>query len=413
MPLSAIQRPLLTVAFLLPGVILALAQPVSAGDWPGWRGPSEMGLVDDPGLVLAWGADQNLRWKAELPKAHNPWSSPVISGGRVFLTTCTFDPADQEVLCFRKDDGKLLWRTRVAPGPWRLEDQRSTYCAQTPVTDGSLLYVAFGSAVVAALDFDGKLVWRRALDRYSFDVAEASSPLLFNDTILLLCDQNDGKSNLLAFDKKTGQTRWEVMRPDQGFSHSTPLLTRIDGEPRLLVSASNAFQGLDPRDGKVLWWCSLRGDVVTPVCSNDIAYVDSGRSNPGLALRVPGNGDVTATHVLWKMGSIGEALSSPIILGDYLYRLCSGNRLLCVELKSGRQVYEENLPGISNWASPIATASRIYFASAGKTVVVKPGPVFEKLATSDLGDENAASPAVSGGLLFLRGQRYLYCIGKP
>lgn len=405
--------------------LLLVAAPASAADWPGWRGPSGMGHTDDKALPLTWDAKtkENVRWKFELPipagGADQNQSSPVVVGDRVFITISHWDGKldpkrhpEHRVICL-STEGKLLWSEKVEPGPWLFADLRGGYTAPTPAADAERVYVVFGSSVIAALDHSGKLVWRKEVKPFKFDVALAASPVLFGDTVILQCDELDKQSRLVAFDKKTGDVAWEAPRPNVGFAHSTPVLADIAGKKQLLVSASNAVQGVDPSNGKVLWTCEAKGDTVSPVLGGGLVYIDSGRGGIGIAVDPTGSGDVTKTHLKWKIANIPDGYGSPVIVGDHLYRLHSPGVLKCLKLSTGEVVYSERLTGVSTHASPItAPAGRIYLASAGKTYVVKAGEKFEILATNDLGDDSAASPAVAGGRLYLKGRKALYCVGE-
>ncbi|HZN33132.1 MAG TPA: PQQ-binding-like beta-propeller repeat protein, partial [Pirellulaceae bacterium] len=320
----------------------------------------------------------------------------------------------QHVTCYRAADGQQLWDTLVPPGPWKLTDLRGGYAAPTPVTDGQRVYVVFGSSVLAALDWDGKLVWRNELpDWEAFDVAIASSPILYRGQLLLLADRNQKKSTLTAFDPATGAVLWEQKRPQGAFTHTTPVLIENRGQPQLLVTASHELQALDPASGERLWWCKTPGDVTSPVFARGLVYTDSGRGGPGLLVDATGQGDVAATHVKWRLDQIPEGLSSPVIAADHLYRLHNPGVLKCVALDGGKEAFATRLAGVSVASSPVATPDgRIYFASAGKSFVVKAGPAFELLATSDLGEPTSASAAFSGGRIYLKGQRHLFCIGN-
>ena len=206
--------------------------------------------------------------------------------------------------------------------------------------------------------------------------------------------------------------------PQTGFGHSTPVLLPIRGKTQLILAASGggpspqALQSLDPSTGERIWWCWGAGDTVSPAYGGGIIYFDSGRGGPGVAVDPTGTGDVSDTHIRWKINQVPEGIGSPTIVGDHVYRLHTPGVLKCWSLKDGRQVYAQRLDGISTtWASPIVDAGgRIYYANAGKSFIIQPGPLFKLLATNDLGDGNHASAAVAGGSMFLVGMKNVYCI---
>ena len=406
--------------------LCALGTAATAADWPGWRGPTGTGHADDKKLPLTWNGKtgENVRWKVTLPGVEEKagqdqnQSSPVVCRGRVFVTVSYWngktDPKrhpEHHVVCYRADDGKHLWDAKVEPGPWLFADLRGGYTAPTPTADADRVYVVFGSSVIAALDHDGKPVWRKEIKPFKFDVALAASPVLFGDTVILQCDEVEKQSRMIAFDKKTGDVSWEALRPNVGFAHSTPVLAEVGGKTQLLVAANNAVQGVDPANGKVLWTCGASGDTVSPVLGGGLVYLDSGRGGTGVAVDPTGTGDVTKTHLKWKTATMPEGYGSPVVVGDHLYRLHSPGVLKCLKLSTGEVLYSERLPGVSIHASPVATPDgRIYLASAGKSYVVKAGDKFEILATNDLGDDGPVSPAVADGKVFLKGRKTLYCV---
>jgi outer membrane protein assembly factor BamB len=413
-------------------VFFACQSVCQAGDtWPCWRGPTGQGTSDEKDLPLTWGGknNENVLWKVALPgtdgksKLDHNQSSPIVWRDRVFVIM-VYWPADKtqkdmpehRVACYQASDGKKLWDTPVEPGPWLLTDIRGGYSAPTPSTDGERVYVLFGSSVLAALNFEGKVLWRKAVDPYAWDVAIGTSPFLHQDTVMVLADGiKPPLSRLIAYDKKSGEIKWEQKRPTANFSHSTPILIDVKGKPQLIVSASNAIQGLDPTNGKPIWWAANPGDVTTPIYSNGVVYCDSARGGPGMAVDPTGEGDVTKTHVKWQTPKIPEGFySSPVVVGDCLYRTHAPGLVRCSKLATGDTVYDERLPpGVPGHVSPIATADgRIYLASGGKSVVIASGPKFEVLATNDLGDASPTSAAVTGGKLYIKGAKNLYCIGK-
>ena len=404
---------ILTVAIAMA---LALGRTAQAADWPQWRGPTGQGWTTDTDLPVKWDgkSGENVVWKAPLPKADNSYSSPIVIGDRVIITLVMNKMMEHHVLCFDKKEGKPLWDTLVPPGQWNLTDLRGGYGASTPASDGEQIYALFGSAVIAALDLNGKIVWRKDLPRHDFDVAIGCSPMVYGDTIILQADMVKKKSSLMAFDKKSGEIRWEVMRPEVDFAHSTPTLVSIANKPLLLVAASNALQGVDPANGDVRWTCKAKGDTVSPVFADGIAYIDSGRGGAGFAVSVDGalKGDVSKTALRWSLKNVPEAFGSPIVVGPHLYRLQGPGILKCYSLADGAELYSQRLEGASAAVSPVATADgKIYFASCGRSYVVKAGPKFEQLAANALDDPNYASPAISDGRIYLKGQRFLYCIG--
>ena len=407
-----------------------LTDAVRAEDWPGWRGPTGMGITSAKDLPLTWGGSDNtnILWSVPLPgtdgkaKLDHNQSSPIVIKDRVCVIMVYWPDGvaqtefpEHHVACFRTGDGKQIWDVTVPPGPWLLKDLRGGYSAPTPCTDGERIYVLFGSSELVAHDLDGNILWRKEITPYAWDVAIGTSPILYQDTVLVLADGSMPKhSRLIAFDRKTGDIKWEQPRPTASFSHSTPVLVDVQGQPQLLVSASNAVQGLNPADGKLIWWASNPGDVPTPVFSKGLVYSEGGRGGPGIAVDPTGEGDVTKTLIKWKTTPIPEGYSSPLIVGDYVYRVNNPGILQCRKLDSGESVYKERLPnGVDHATSPIVTPEgRIYFACGGKSIVITSGPTFELLATNDLGDSSPTSPAVSGGRIYLKGGRKLYCVGK-
>jgi outer membrane protein assembly factor BamB len=415
-----------TVAVLLQGLAV-LALP--AGDWPGWRGPTGQGVCTDRDLPTSWDAKtgKNVLWKAPLPghdgkqRQDQNQSSPVVHKGKVFVTASvwpagasTKDFPEHRVLCFDAVKGTPLFSVTVQPGPWsRASDLRGGYTVPTPAADEQRVYVAFGSAVVAALDHAGKELWRKEIRPYDFDVTMASSPVLYRDLVILQLDGINRSSRMVAYEAKSGEVRWTQKRPTNGFSHSTPVLVKVNGKPQLLVAASNAVQGVSPDDGKLIWWCQGAGDTVSPILHQGLVYCDSGRGGgPGVAVDPTGLGDVTKTHRRWKIDRVPAGFSSPVVVGDHLYRVLDPGVLRVWKMATGEEAHTQRLQGVATAPSPFTTPeARIYIASAGKTFVVQAGAKPQVLATNDLGDYSPASAAVANRRIYLKGRRYLWCIG--
>jgi outer membrane protein assembly factor BamB len=403
-----------------------------AENWPGFRGPTGLGYTTERNLPTSWGGEEreNVLWQT--PLIGEGHASPIVWGDRVFVCTARWADdvrrreeviPEHHVLCYAAGDGKLLWDTRVPAGPWLRTDFRSGpgggYACPTPTSDGRLVYCVFGSSVLAALDFQGKIVWRVEIVPYTFDVTLGSSPVPYKNTLILLCAMaTSSDSKLVAFDKATGNVVWQEALPETGFGHSTPVLLSVHGKTQLIFAASGggpssqALQSFDPDNGKRLWWCWGAGDAASPAYAEGILYFDSGRGGPGVAVEPTGSDDVSQTHIRWKISQVPEGIGSPAIVGDHVYRLHSPEILKCWDRSSGRQVYVERLDGITTtWASPIVDPTgRIFFANAGKSFVIQAGPNYKLLAVNELGDPNHTSPAVSGGSMFLVGTKFIHCI---
>lgn len=423
---------LVSLAVLM--ITLAATSEGWAENWPQFRGPTGLGIAREANLPIRWSieSDENVAWRT--PLVGQGHASPIVWGDRVFVCTARWAEEvrrreevipEHHVLCYATGDGELLWDTLVPPGPWLRTDFRSGpgggYACPTPTTDGRLVYCAFGSSVLAALDFQGRIVWRKEIVPYTFDVTLGSSPILYRDTLILLCAMaKPSDSKVIACDKGSGTVKWQQALQQTGFGHSTPVLVPIRGKPQLIFAASGggpspqALQSLNPNTGERIWWCWGAGDTVSPVYGGGLLYFDSGRGGPGVAVDPTGKADVSDTHIRWKIDQVPEGIGSPLIIGEHIYRLHSPGILKCWRLEDGGQVYAKRLDGVSTtWASPIIDGNgRIYYANAGKSFVIRSGPQYELLAVNDLGDGNHASPAVANGRMFLVGMKNMYCIRK-
>jgi outer membrane protein assembly factor BamB len=405
-----------------------------ASDWPGWRGPTGLGYTDEKELPLTWNGKtgDNIVWKALLlggaknnPDFTSPgWSSPIVWRDRIFLTTAIWPQgltqkerrasiAEHHVLCFQVSDGKQLWDTVVPSAKLVTKSEYHGYAVPTPATDGKHVFALFGSGVLTALDFDGKIVWREELPRLRDEDGNpvCSSPVLYEDTVIVPGIHSMG---LRALDKNTGKLKWE-QKDKQRNTMSTPGLIRIQGKVQLIHHAGG-IRGVDPATGDVLWWCKSPTSQSSPVYGRGLLYTDAGNGGQfGAAIDPTGKGDVSKTHVKWQTRVEGVAGSSGIIVGDYVYGISGGRGFIrSWALASGELAHEAEAPGITPSASPIATPDgRIYFASSRKTYVIKAGPKFEVIAINELNDgPDYPSAAVANGRIYIKGKSYLWCIGK-
>jgi outer membrane protein assembly factor BamB len=422
--------------FRISLVLLAsiIGRETQADNWPQFRGPTGLGLTPDTRLPESWGEPDGspVLWKS--PLVGEGHASPIVWNDRVFVCTAHWPDTvtdrkqvipEHHVLCFSAGSGRLNWDITIEPGPWKREDFRSGpgggYAAPTPATDGKRVYAVFGSSVIAAVDFEGHVVWHKQIVPHNFDVTVGSSPILVDDAVVMLCAMTDPKdSKLIFFDPADGSIRREIPLPKARFAHSTPLKIDVGGTTQLVIAASGGgesdagIQSIHARTGERLWWCKGGGEAATATFGSGIVYCDSGRGGPGIAIDPTGQGDVTSTHIRWKVNSVPEGIGSPTIVGNRVYRLHTPNILKCWNVEDGKQIYAQRLDRLtSSWASPIVDGNgRLYFATAGVSYVIQSGDDFKVLAVNDLKDPNHASPAVSNGKLFLLGTHHLFCLGS-
>ncbi len=429
-------------------VLFALVVAASAQDWPSFRGPAASGVADGQNLPVQWDAQRrvNLRWKTEVHGlAH---SSPVVWGDKVLLTTAvssrpnaTFKPGlygegtasddlsvhQWNVLCLDRATGKVLWeRTAYQGVPKEKRHIKSTYANATPATNGRIVVAFFGSQGLYAYSLAGDLLWKRDLGRFdvgAYDAPEfewdtASSPILYKDRVIVQCDQQKG-SFIAALDAKTGATVWKTER-DELPSWGTPAIISTKARVELVTNGSNFIRGYDPETGKEFWRLGGSSKITapTPVASNDLIIVASGRrpEAPIFAIRAGANGNITDSRwVAWSKTQRGPYMPTPLIYGGYVYILGNAGIFDCYALADGREVYRQRIPdaGSGFSASPVASDGKIYLSGEdGEIVVVKAGPKFEILARHEMGEPLMATPAISGGLLIVRGQHNVWAIGQ-
>jgi outer membrane protein assembly factor BamB len=387
-----------------------------AAEWPGWRGKDGSGVSTEKDLPVKWSLTENLRWKVPLEGAGV--SAPVVCGERIFLTSSDGRRQDRlHVWCYHREDGRLLWHTRLfgsaapeglfAPGGMAVP---------TPASDGKRVFTLFGTGDLACLDFDGKPVWLRSLAQefgpFRNRWGMAASPMLVDDVLLVQVD-HFGQSYLLCVETATGATRWRALR-DATVNWSSPVVGSVKGRKQVITAGTYQVKGYDFASGTEVW--SVAGlemqCIPTPVVHGDRAYVSCGSGSATLAIRLDGSqGDLTTSHVAWKVKTAGAGIPSPLVLDEHYYYVEENGLANCLNAATGARVWRNRLGGGKYQASPVAGPDRIYFASLeGVVTVLEPGVKFKVLARNNLGESITASPALAGGRIFLRGDRHLFCI---
>jgi outer membrane protein assembly factor BamB len=396
-------------------VFFTLTALATAEDWPGWRGPRGDGTSNETGLPVRWSADNNVRWKVDVPGIGH--SSPIVTGDRIILTSCREETKERLLLCFDRRDGKLLWERVVLKAPLERKHEFNSYASSTPVTDGHRVWVTFldrPKVVVACYDLDGTRAWQTSPGEFQSVHGYCSVPVLYKDVVILNEDQDDLSAFIVALDKATGAERWRVARPGVR-SYCPPTIIEADGRTQMVLSGSNHITAYNPTNGEKLWEIDGPTEqfVASFVFHDGLLFMTGGfPERHVLSIRPDGSGNVTATHIAWRTAKGAGYVPSPIAWDHHVFLVNDEGVANCWEAKTGKQCWQQRL-GRRHHASPIAAEGRLYFTDAsGTTHVLTAGPTFEAIAKNSLGDECSASPAVSHGNIFYRTLHYLWCIGR-
>ncbi|TWU00998.1 outer membrane protein assembly factor BamB family protein [Stieleria varia] len=416
---------------LLLSVLCLTLSPAWGEDWPAWRGPRGDGTSMEASAATKWNGEtgEGVVWKVPVPGVGH--SSPIVHGQNVFVTTCLLDDQKRELLCFDTESGDLRWQKTVIDAPLEKKHKLNSFASGTPATDGSLVYVTFlentnqdaadsdaetasGNMVVAAYDFDGNQEWLVRPGQFSSVHGYCSSPLLFESLVIVNGD-HDGDSYVVALDRNTGQTVWKTPRRHKTRSYVTPLLREVNGQPHIVFSGSKQITSLNPRDGST-WW-TVEGPteqfVASMVDDADKYYMSAGfPTHHVMGIRKDGSGDVTDTHVAWHSTEAKSYVPSPVVAGNHLYVADDRGIAHCFNTETGEQVWRERMsPHFS--ASLVTTGSLVYFLSdEGVMTIVRSGDAFDVVSENPLGQRAFASPAISNGQIYLRGETDLFRIGN-
>jgi outer membrane protein assembly factor BamB len=408
---------------------ILVGRPARCGEhWTSYRGPTDQGHSDSARLPVRWSERENVVWKT--PIEGKAWSSPVIWGDRIWLTTATEDGTELAAISLDKDSGKIVVnRRQTVAGPQYCIPFNS-YASPSPVIEEGRVYVSFGSPYNACLDSKtGDVVWERTDFVCNHFRAAGSSPFLYKDLLILHFDGSD-RQYVVALDKRTGKTLWKTDRTmdfqdldsttgkptrDGDFrkAFSTPVIADVRGKPVLISLGSMALYGYEPETGKELWRVESVGShsgAGRPVTGHGLVFSPLGYTGGVWAVRPDGRGVISDTHVVWKYPTTSPKRPSMLLVGDWLFLVDSSGVAVCLEAKTGKELWKHRLGGNYS-ASPIDAAGRIYFFDEnGKSTVIEAAPKYREIAVNRLDDGFMASPAVSGDALYLRTKKALYRI---
>ena len=441
------RRTVIVIAFLCAG----LTSATGAQNWSAFRGNNASGVASVKSLPTTWSAETsaNIRWKTTIPGFGH--SSPVVWGSKVFLTTAVSQdpktsfvpkgggiglekddmPFSWRLYCLDKSSGRILWERTAHEGVPRAKRHiKASQANPTPVTDGRYIATLMNSEGLFVYDFNGKLLWKKDLGilnpgLYKDPTSEwghSSSPIIYNGFVFVQCDGHK-QSFIAAFRLKDGQQAWRVERGEVT-SWSTPTILERQGRAELIANGGKFIRGYDPFTGKELWRFADGETEVkqqAPLVANDLLYITGGypAGRVMYAFKPGARGDISLKEgedrnefVVWRNPKGSPYTPTPVIYGEHMY-VCSDNGVFSAyNAKTGERVYQERLPS-SFSASPVAAAGKLYMASEdGEVFVVKAGPKFELLATNAMGEALMATPAITEGLLILRGSRHVYGVSE-
>lgn len=420
-------------------ILLTPAAFLHAENWPRFRGPNGSGISDEKGFPVTWSEGDYL-WKTKLPGIGH--SSPCVWEDHVFLTAAEQDGKKRFVLDVSAATGKIRWQWSMESNSYSIHRLSSFACA-TPTTDGKRVFVPISREAEAepeektfvasvanakekseyalyAFDFNGKPLWKRVIGPFESQHGSGTSPIVFEDLVIIGNDQ-DGQSSLVAVEAETGKIRWKVDRNesqfDQAAGYATPLIVRHDdGKVELIVtSRADGFTSYEPRTGKLNWRAKIIPDrvVASPLFGHGMVFANSGGGGVGHflgAVRLGGQGELGDKYTAWSRTTKLPYVPTPIIYGDNLFLWGDQGVVSCVNAKTGEEIWSGRVRGEFS-GSPICVDGKLYCVTqTGEVVVIEAGPEFKLLGRTPLGEGSHATPAVANGRMIIRGFEHVFCL---
>jgi outer membrane protein assembly factor BamB len=414
-------------ALLGVSVLLASVSIAGGENWPQFRGPTGQGLSSEKGVPTSWSATNNVAWKTSIPG--ESWSSPIIWNDRVFLTTATGDGTSGRLVALERTTGTVLWDKEVLKQSTAgRKEGRNTFATPTPATDGKLVYAVFFDGSFVAVDYQGAVVWTNRSHPFYSQHGLGTSPLLWNDLLIMARDgSSDGEDKLLgwqkpwdnsfilALDKNTGKERWKTGRGGSRIAHVVPVVYKDESGTALLLSgAGDVVQAHNPATGERLWSALNKGEgvVPSPAAGDGLVFTACGFSGRDSikAFRLTGKGELSETNLAWELRKAMPKIPSLLYVKPHLFTVTENGQATCIKGETGDVLWQERLPG-NYAASPVYADDHVYFLSeTGETTVIEAAPQFKVVSKNPLNEKCQASMAISGKTLFIRTEKSLYCI---
>ncbi|HLX62116.1 MAG TPA: PQQ-binding-like beta-propeller repeat protein [Planctomycetota bacterium] len=401
-------------------IMIVAFRSAIAANWPQWRGPDGTGVGSESEFPIKWSQTENIAWKKQLPGPGN--STPIVWNDRVFITQAIDKGARRAVMCFDRKDGNVLWQKEIAFAGTETTHADNPYCSASPVTDGEMVVAWHGSAGLVAYDFSGKELWLKDLGAFDHIWGNASSPLIYGDKVIAYCGPGLN-CFIVALNKKSGGELWRIPLPDAQAKKPgdffgawmSPVIRSYNGKTELLAALPNKLVAYNLDTQKPIWSCEGTGPLsyTNPLYGGDTIVYMSGYGGPSIGVRDGGEGDVTASHRLWRIDKGNpQRVGSGVISGDHLYILNEPGTAECIETKTGTSVWKNKVAS-NSWSSMALCGDKLYAVDMqGTCAVLKASTDFAERGKNALKEMTRASPAFSNGQIFIRTYQNLYCVGQ-
>ncbi len=386
-------------------------------NWSQFRGPNGWGHAETKDVPEKWSAS-SVAWSTDLKGRGQ--SSPVIHGGKMFLTGASEDGSDRYVFCLDTKTGKELWSKTIPSSKPDSAHKMNSRATPSCATDGEIVVAFFGPGGMHAFDYDGNPKWSLDLGDFPGSWGTAASPIIVGEVVVQNCDAT-GPSRLVAIGLKDGKIKWETAREDKPKGGwSTPIVIEYDGKKEIVLNGEFGVRAYDPATGKENWFCkgfTGRGAPM-PAFSNGLLYVVNGKPGDTYCVKPGGSGDVTDTHMVWHAARKGgRDLPSPVVVGDFVFVSSMSGVASCYEAKTGKLLWADRIAeGVEFAAAPLVANGLVYIQAVqgGKTVVIRPGATMDVVAENELGAESdeifRATLTPVQGHVFARSQSKVYCL---
>ncbi len=390
---------------------------IKAQNWPCWRGPNGDGTSIETNLPTQWDSINNVLWKSPVPGIGH--SSPIVWEDKLFTVTALLGTQEKVLLCYDCKSGKLLWQKTVLKSTFENKHNDNSYASGTPATDGSLIYVSFldgQDVVVAAYDFTGKQIWIQRPGTFYSPHGFSCSPTLFEDKVIINGDSKGENSFVAALSRADGHIIWKISHDKPSHSFSTPIFREMSGKMQMIFCGNMEIASYNPNDGSQYWFVDGPSEdfCSSPVYNKKTGLVLVSSAWPErilLAIKPDGQGNVTNSRVVWQSKKGAYYVPSPVCTDDFLLTTMINGQVNCIEVVNGNILWAKDLG--KQYSSPVLADGLVYMPNdEGVITVIKPGPTFQYIAKNAIGERMNASPAISNGKIYLRGDKHLFCIAK-